>query len=290
MTPAASWQRAAFARPPGRYGESTHLLQHVVEPNYLCIRTRKTALLLTMVLVFVAIFVKEGSNSALPASLSSLQQQSSTWRFADILTLPSVFTIFCMVTATNLSAFWCPPLKQFGVRLARKDTMGKLSQIFLAYLIGGRATLVLAALGASIGLMVASLGTVTWVYVGTSLTAFANAHCWGAAYRVLGSWASHEELGRASGWALNGASDLGSLVFTLLFSIAQANPYLKLYHGPSHAETRGSTTGGDGGAGGHDTAAGDGRVIADYNVAFLIMAMAQVPSIYEHGMTWHGLS
>jgi fucose permease len=116
-------------------------------PTYLCIRTRRTAVLLTLLLVFLTFSIKQGSNALLGASLPELNAigyQKAT------SVLPGVGT----------AAYAC----------------GKLSQIYLVYCLGPRSVLVLAAIVSGAGMFIFATNTTAGLFVGWIASQFANAH------------------------------------------------------------------------------------------------------------------
>ena len=187
---------ASSGLPRAAPGEATSLLGEaggsLSAPYLLCITRRKTALIVTMGLIFLAIMSKESANVSIVVSLPAVERLNHT-RVAAFL--PGIHT-------ASYSA-------------------GKLSQIFVTYVLGGRTTLTLAALFAGIGQLLVSTGSDTFMCLGTALTAYANAHVWGASARLASQWAGHNELGRAVGWTLNLANDLGFASFAAFFAALQ---------------------------------------------------------------------
>lgn len=166
-------------------------------PIYLCFRERKTALIFTMCLVFFSIFVKEGANTTLPASLPPLRRLNYT----DLAErLPGTGTGFYAI--------------------------GKFSQVYMTYTLGGRTTLASAAALSSVGQMFLASGEMALMPVGAAISAYANAHFWGASTRITASWADQEDIGRAVGWFLAIANDVGIGFFSAVFAALQRTfPY-----------------------------------------------------------------
>lgn len=175
--------------------EASPLLTSDTAPSsYLFIRSRQTAVLVTLALLFLAVMSKEGSNTALPATLPAVQSYMAV--SGSLLSMPGFHSGMYAV--------------------------GKISQIYITYTLGGRTTLFLVLLLSSVGQLLFTTGELPLMYGGIGLSAFANAHVWGASTRLLSFWVDHDQMGRAVGWTLAAANDMSWVVFTALFSALQA--------------------------------------------------------------------
>lgn len=157
---------------------------------YLCFRERGYASVFTFILIFITVAIKEGSNGGLPSSLPELSAIGIDTRL-----LPGIHTV-CYA-------------------------FGKLSGGVLTFFIGPRMVLILAMLLSSLGGLCVLSTDQMLLCIGTGVSAYANAHVWGSASRVVAQWSQDGEIGRSVGLSLGLANDLGTMIFTVIFSTMQ---------------------------------------------------------------------
>ena len=153
------------------------------------IRTRRTAAAVTISLLGLAFFVKEGTNLGLSAVLPAIDDLSVDGDGEAIVAgLPGLGTAFYAA--------------------------GKLSQIFVTHAIGAGLVLVwIACVGGALSSGLVAIGTPVFMTIGWCGVCFCMAHVWGASTAVAAGWFETRELGRVFAF-IGVASALGGMFFS----------------------------------------------------------------------------
>jgi len=161
-----------------------------------CVRTRKTAVLITVATLFFSIAIMAGASFCMPSALYAMHEINGSH---------SVFVL----PAVRLICFAC----------------GKASMIVVVHRFGSRMTISAAAAISSVGLLLTATTAgsqyAAFVFVGVALDSFADGHTFGAALRALTNWVDNKWIGTATGVTYV-AHSVGLSIFTVTFSALQA--------------------------------------------------------------------
>jgi sugar phosphate permease len=172
--------------------EQTPLVNGARPQRLRCLATRDAAVITTLALISFGLFVRVGCNTTVSVSLPELQALGFE---SSVGLLPGIGTAF----------YAC----------------GKLSQVFMVHIHGGRTVLLWTFSVSCVGMFLFASGTMALMAVGWAASQFAIAHVWGAACHLMACWVDASMLGRATGLAFVPANDMGGILFPVFFSSLQ---------------------------------------------------------------------
>lgn len=158
------------------------------------IRTRRTAVAVTLALLGLVVLVKEGANLSLPAVMPAISDLNVDGDGdAIVASLPGLGTAFYAA--------------------------GKLSQIFATHGMGAGAVLVwITCVGGALSSSLVAIGHPVSMTVGWCGVSFCVAHVWGAGTAVAAGWFETRELGRVFAF-IGVAGALGGMLFSWLYGV-----------------------------------------------------------------------
>lgn len=172
--------------------ESTPLVAPTA--GYLCIRSRGSAVRLTLALLFLSVALKEGSNQTLGAALPGLRSLHTSPRI--VAALPGVGSAFYAV--------------------------GKALSISVNMFHGGRAVLAVSSLLSATGLLIFTVGSPGSLLFGWMLCQLSNALFWACAAKLISRWVDGPLVGRGVA-VFTAANDFGAAFFGIIFAVFQAS-------------------------------------------------------------------
>lgn len=169
--------------------ERASLVQHLVAFDAIpYVRTRGTALVVTIALISVALFLKQATNSVLSPSIPTLRDVGLTGPAASLPAFGSI---------------------AYGA--------GKLSQIFFSHQCGPRLTCIFSSTLGGVGLLIFTLDGPTAVYIGWIINQFGNGHLYGCVFAISVGWVAPDHHGAISG-LLSFSQAFGALAYESLIS------------------------------------------------------------------------
>jgi len=176
-------------------GETTPLIDAEAAAGICCVRTRRSATVLVLVLLTLHVILREASSQSVPSLLPEIDADGFQHALRHL-----------------------PGIGKFG------SVLGKLATIFIIDAFGVRAVLGTSAMVSGTAMILMSLcspASWPWPAMIWAVSTFCNAMVWGSGSRIVASWADAAFLGRGV-MVFGLAYDFGDVFATLFYSTMSA--------------------------------------------------------------------